>query len=446
MMANRQWRHRVRQTWGARPGVWSACIALAACAGAAAGGGSPPMELVNEYTQFVTLPDIDGDGVVSDMDFIAWFVSYVDDVPIVDVNGDGFIDCDDAVLTLAAVLNGLAGDLEPDGVINAQDVAAVVQKMKEPLPSGGITAREGDVNVDGVVDEHDISLILDSIGQSMELSSEDVAFSILESVPGSMCYAKKHSAYFSSTWPGDRRPRWAPPDHHYDFSRTWPPERRPETPPPGWEPPWPANHHADLSRSWPLVDWPYGHMLLASLMNWPGEHGTNFSSKWPPNHNYSVTREWVVPLPNTTWPPHSIDSSSRNWPPNHRLEQSNSTGPHHVATSWRLRPPSPHLQDVSKTRHPAHDPTRSAMWPPNHYTHVTNGWPDSHSMSTSVYWPPNHYTVPSSGWPQDTDPPWLPNHFLETSLKEMKPGVPTSFFPPGHSYRTTFQEVIPLLP
>lgn len=413
---------------------WRPVVAslLTACSSSAQ--VQPPTALVQEYGQLASIPDLDGDGQVTDADFRRWLAAYVSDMPIGDVDGDGYVTCEDAVLTLAMVLDGLAGNLASDGIIDAADVATLLAKILSPPPAGSpLKASDGDVNADGVVDVNDLLSVMAAIGEVKRLASVEVARSILAATPSSSCYVPIHSDYFSGSWP-DGKPDWAPPNHEAAFSQTWPPQRRQRPIE------WPPNHANVESQTWPY------HSINQSSSGPPWEHWFRASLQWHPNHVYLITREWTTPQAPGEMPPHVVTSSIQ-WDPNHRLAYSRSRGSHQQSSSWYPNQPSPHLTQISHYDPPNHQDVVSGSWPSNHFAQVTNGWPQSHSMNASYYWPPNHFSGPSATWPTGLDPAgWRPNHFAQLSREQQDPGVPTHIWPPNHTWFTTIHDTLELLP
>ena len=128
--------------------------------------------------------DLNGDGVVDDIDFEIFKLAYPSSIgdanwnPACDFNGDGVIDTDDfmefaehqgpcpGVTTPPC---GNYGDVNNDGTVNMLDVVMVQDHVADPIahPFTDEQKRRADVNGNGTVDMGDVTAILNYVNGSI---------------------------------------------------------------------------------------------------------------------------------------------------------------------------------------------------------------------------------------------------------------------------------------
>lgn len=382
-------------------GTLSALL-LAAFAGAAAASGVVAADrgLHAKYGQHVAIPDRDGDGQISDVEFIAWLSTHLSNVPLIDVNKDGATNSRDAAIMLAQALTDLA---TPPGDPTGQPPDdAAVRDAKEILDVWASTGSTGD-------------------GDDPNLD------------------------------PWEHHAEWVTQQYHDQRTTT-------ETRPPGY----PPNHDKGISDGWYTppgshttgnsAQWPPSHIIAASTTWDPGVHLRDQSQhRWPPNHLLDVSIEWPMSTPNQ----HAV-TVSRTWPPNHRLAESRDLTPNHYQPISEFDPDSVVPRgnhEMFFTNQWTHEVETSHLWwPGSHYFQISLSWPSSHSMRLSVHWPAGHWGNNSVLWPREGEPPtypkdWPPNHATAISREWSEPTPLPPWFPsPDHSIFASAQEIIGMLP
>ena len=416
--------------------------------------------MVSRYTA-VQIDDLDGDGSVTDADFVEWIKTHVAPILVVnDVDGDGYLSAVDEVAALAVVLDKLSGDLNADGTVSMEDTALFLDLFLTP-PAGatGLSDVSADVNLDGAVTAEDLNAHIFTINPGTETDRVADAVKVLISFPTSLTrnfYTQGHLWAITMTWGdqhcartsgfddgGDRR-RF-PPNHGFTVSRTWPSNHSKST-----SERWPAQHGYQVSDGWgpPGDD--------------PDEHYTAVSLGWPAHHARAQSLEWDEP----PYGPHNSYTSSR-WPPNHDILQSDRVylPPHDAEISAIISDPDFPADNVPNPvpGHPEHDGEfsqtwvhnqgiSSFFWPSNHTRPMSITWA-THNANVSQFWPANHHVAASNTWQPNDDGnyPWWPaNHASTTSEQEdgpsISPGRPwwlPNLFPPGHDVLTSIQQLLP---
>jgi hypothetical protein len=323
---------------------------------------------------------------------------------------------------------------EPVGL---EDVLTVLQDVDQQSVTG-------DVNLDGVADLADVGGIIDRLGNQVDDWTVDhVSRELFEYV--GLIRQRGVQVFMAGGC--------KPPDHMKGVSDSWPLD------PPDW---WPPNHLSSMSRSYDGS--PPAHDSFDSRANPPQDHSSGVSSQWPPNHNRLSSATW--PPDHSAWsstigtPPNPVHyrSVSAGWPPAHAYEASHSWPSSHdrpVSSTWWPN----HTRSDSSSRifPPMHAESLSGQWshqasvsqsiyPPNHYDEVSGSWGPTHNISQSSAFPPAHVSFASHSWPGPQT--WPANHTLSMSRSWGDPASnPWPVFPPGHSWFTTFRDVIsPIVP
>lgn len=456
--------------------MWGAAVAVAGETGVLPPVPEEPVYTASTRVLIESYPlapvdDLDGDGSVTDADFVLWIGSQLDRIEMVDVDGDEEWTVYDEAGSLALLLNKLSGDVNASGAVNVFDGLEVVgqvvsaQEIDEYTP---INLPTGDINFDLAATMTDVELVLGVATNRPLPEPVEVAVNILAFVGSSTInWAERgHVPSISESYP-DGLPSSVPPNHSNSISRTWNP-----TKPKWWDSPlhtksvsklWPANHDYTISDGWG----PLEHQYVISRL-WPTNHEVIPSESWHPN-------VWQPEGHSVIVSPHQlhIDSTSLAWDPQHERSVSVSRehdriysgrGPlkHVAATSQRvLDPDADPIFFPARTTHAelislnwGHDIVTSHLeWPPNHEGNFSTTWqPEFHVMNTSIRWPGNHQYVVSTTWKDDKGPrdyPWPPNHHAKISTGWDASPAPDSgplLWPPDHSILTTIQQVRDLIP
>lgn len=363
---------------------------------------SAQFSVVARYT------DTDGDGVVSENEFIHQANAHFD--KIVRMNSDGYEigDPDQITHDMIAYVKSMFGDFDGDGTISIQDILAQISNSGPvtPLAPG---LMQGDANQDGVVDDQDVLLLLDTLGTDTEVSDSFAlalwAQILLRANEAGYTPTLAESLLGESTSGSHRGPN----DHNQSITATWPPA--PAAYPPGeWD--WPSNHLGTVSSTWPGSNMTVGYP--PNNPDWPSNHHGNISTTWedrwedywPPNHDIARSTSWNSDgmhqsLTSSTWPAGHIRTSSIAGSEDtlhHVGIVSAQNGDHDTQVSANAGWPPNHIQQVSRTWNTDHETEISASWPANHMMTISNSWPNP-----SPGWPPNHWGVVSATWNQPGD-------------------------------------------
>ncbi|MDP1663198.1 MAG: hypothetical protein Q8L55_14875 [Phycisphaerales bacterium] len=438
--------------------------------------------------------DLDNDGVITAADGLLSIRQVVIST-MSDPDGDGQVSLNDALL-VAAELNKQFPDLKladtnGDGQLTLDDFTKVLDDMNAQL-------HDGDMPMDLA------QAVFARMGWAVEVGIENLRQMVAaphnvivsfdwHTHPGIPPADAHNQATSQAQWPAN---------HYYSSSVEWRKGEPNSLPPvPGHvgstSTEWPANHSWGYSRSWtrpegtpyaPHHHWSWvsdtipTHTRDISQDLVPATHHINLSMTWPPEHQGSFTRLW----PNA----HTRDTSMQ-WPANHIVAASHATGnprlPDHTTGLSQLAPtthqtaistlwPNAHLGNISRSwiehtstvsqgyppnhlyEHSAHwgwdvhAVHQSAKWPPNHVVHISRTWL-SHLVANSISWPATHGRALSMNWPPGYRG-WPANHDLDVTKNWHAPqqvplpfwNPPTQFFPAGHSWMTTLQEFIPMIP
>jgi len=122
------------------------CVVLGADASANSWSDSTTV-LVYNFGRSVQIPDADGNGQITDGDFVHWLSDYMFSRPVQDENADGVVNYTDVVLTVEGTLKSLASDFNRNDVVDTDDFANVLQNLGTTEPD----ADKGDLNADGAV-------------------------------------------------------------------------------------------------------------------------------------------------------------------------------------------------------------------------------------------------------------------------------------------------------
>jgi len=340
--------------------------------------------------------DVDGDGSIDVGDAAA--TMHRDLRRIIENHMSGYVITDEDALQdeLRRYAGSIWGDLNADGVVDADDVARQVESASSNRDLQGV--RSGDFNNDGVIDATDIDRMIEVYGQEV-LSNEEALYFVKEAA------ALAPRAQISDLGPGTASHQAGdhigPDEHNQTISATWPRVDPPMVPEIPEYPDWPADHEGAVSSTWEPddgdePDWPPNHAQSQSV-TWI-DHDSSSSDAWVPNHSSAVSGSWPTDihssLTSAHWPPnHTTDDSELNLDSMHR-EVVSGTWEHDAVTShehW----PNNHVRSVSRTWD--HQTDASANWPPSHLSFFSVNWPDP-----TKSWPPNHAAVTSTTW---TDPP-----------------------------------------
>lgn len=409
-------------------------VGLISCPGPMALADPPDSMILTEFMQnsaFVA-EDLNGDCVVSDVDIALHMRTtlislYGQQMLPGDLDDDGFVSVNDQQLALASILRQSFGHLIPNSEqVTEQDVFVAITG----IATGDLSA---DVNLDGFTDFSDVTSVIDQMGTEVfEWHLFDMANHLYDYIDAINEYgeqafmaaecelANEHMTGVSETWPPHAKPRGWPPnhlptisnareDHSISHSSAWPP-----------------NHQQGSSETWPPPPFT-DHQIFVSYSSDP-VHERAVSKQWPPNHTQGHSGSWNEPAP------HEVNTSRTWWP-------------EHGADDSRQRIVPPLHYDLTSTQWEHNIEASSYSWPPNHNHTVSGGWGPSHLASRSSYYPPNHVNYASGTWTQPE--PWPPTHTNATSSTwPSSPSGPGSWpvFPHDHSWWTTFQESVPLVP
>ncbi len=437
--------------------IAAACaLPLAACATVHAATPAPGIDPTLARVAPAEV-DVDGDGVLTKSDLVAWLRTRYRDMKISDHDGDGRITFADSRVDIARILGGLAGDLNGDGVVDAHDAAILTGNASRHL--AGATIADGDLNLDGVVDRLDLDVLSQLMGTRLEQDMGALAQGVIDEGRGRALMMSRapvnHIVVISDgydpalPWP-DGMPDDYPANHADDYSYQWPiwpdPNEIPQ-PLPG-DAPTPHIHRTGLSWGhWIAVSqWPANHLYSPSAAWAPLSHDTAMSEfewqTWPSNHNRPISATWNGPGPGGV--PHET-SVSRSWDPSHAVSVSLAPNPHSNPELPMLTDPSPHLEWASSTW-PHRVDVSSIAWPTNHVAQLSGSWKESHKMNLSIYWPGSHHGAVSKLWPAEDDTGWPANHVTDVSTTWGDPAEPAlPFWPPGHSIWSTAWDVIPTI-
>lgn len=407
----------------------------------------------------VSMSDRDGDGRVTDADFVRWVEEdLASSLVIRDLDGDGRLTATDEVGSFAIVLDKMSGDFDRDGVVTIEDTLTFFDLYDSPAVAS-LSEASADVTLDGVVSVEDLNAHLTTAMSGVTPDRVRTAVDILVRMRGSLTYTHYTSGHveaITKTW-GDRHCKDTsgfrddgdrkkfPPNHGALYSDTWP-----------------SNHDKDLSAQWPAQH--YGPWSGT----WDDDHDQTISIGWPAGHWSDPSAAW------NERPNRHSSFTSRRWPPNHRFDQSsgNNLPPHDQASSAFVpredfppddTSPDPgnvpgfpeHSEHVSDGW--GHNRTVSGyLWPNNHDVAMSNTWGPGHLVTAPGFWPSQHHGAVSQGWRPDEDGkmPWWPaNHVHATSLKDLTPAdepePPTwpgwlpKLFPDDHDIATTIREWTP---
>jgi hypothetical protein len=170
----------------------AACVVAAGPGGAGGDGAGSDDDASPPYTESTTIlmdqygmllgpdlpPDLDGDGLRSDRDFLGWLIWWTRDIEIRDTNADGAITCEDVIEEMSVTLAQLAGDIDADGSVTAADLGAMMTYVSgDDQPA---RPKIGDVNADGSVDQSDADLVMQCMGDVLDPSPFAAATAIVE--------------------------------------------------------------------------------------------------------------------------------------------------------------------------------------------------------------------------------------------------------------------------
>lgn len=412
--------------------------------------------------------DHNGDGFVSDVDYAfairdRLVALYGDDLQAGDLDGDGYQTAEDVIYAIAQQISLSLGKSSPvdETPVGVNDVAAVADLV-------GAGDGRGDVNFDASLDSHDIADVLGKLGTDPDLGSIDDAardiYAYIEVliVEGDSFYmyegfggSDRQVTGISNTWPS-RHPKWWKPNHLTSVSVTYFDNENCQIPhsyasSSEGQPPmhgthlsvedcdehlksisygWPPNHSMVASASWRPV---YHQSDTSELIGDPEEHDRPISRAYPPGHYVIQSAEWWDHESSTSSEGH-FRTTSRGWWANHTRGLSRlleHPPDHHVVLSagW--------VHEVAHS---------SMMWPPNHLYEVSSTWGPGgqHAVGHSSLFPPSHVVDASNTWP-GPQPSWPPNHTLSMSKSWSEPSPsPWPVFPPGHSWWTTFRDIVPI--
>lgn len=454
----------------------TACIAASASFATVELPYSEETTILLETYKNANVGDLDGDGSVTDADFLIWLIEENGEkIDVFDVDEDGQITAADEALSVALFLNKLSGDVVKDGEVDAEDALEISSRILEgstPEELEKVNSPTGDVNGDGVEDAQDVMLTSDRLGSVITLDSVVVSTAILANTRGtetSYLYGAVdgHVRSISSDYPGhdlglSQRPKqkYPPPNHDYAISRTWGHERYTSELTP--------EHSMMFSK-----EWPSNHLESVSDLWQPStSHLFDISRTWPANHNPGISKGWnpdVFPpeghAPSVSAQQTHSTSISKLWPTNHLRSVSLNPLEHDETLSIILPHINPdddtivparsqHLEAISATWPAEHDRGLSTLvYPPNHWGSVSSTWlppTTGHQLNVSYSWPPNHLRAVSDGWPIPVN--WPPNHGESISSEWPSPAEspdPIQWFPPGHDVITTvrdIEDIVPTLP
>ncbi len=357
--------------------------------------------LNDEFGRHISVPDVDGDGKVSDSEFLAWLSAYVRSVPLVDVTGDNLVTRDDGVAMLGQILTDL--QTPPGQATGAEPSAQTMLRAEEILT---------DLTGPGVIGDGGDDEDLDPWEYHADWVTEQ---------------------YHDQISTSETRPPGYPPNHDKALTDLWYP---------------PAGSHQTGASSF----WPPNHLIQASASWDPGIHDqTQSRHRWPPNHVLDISIEWPTSTPNQ----HAI-VVSRTWNPNHRLAESRDMTPDHYEPISQIDPdsvvPRGHHLAFFTGQWTHNVETSHIWWPGSHYFQISLSWPDTHSMQLSILWPAGHWGNNSVLWPKEGEPPtyprdWPPNHATAISREWSKPTPIPDWFPsPDHSLFETAQLIPDIIP
>jgi hypothetical protein len=144
--------------------------------GAAQTFSNETTDLIEEFGSELVLADEDGDGEITDLDFILHLLDRIFEDGLADYDCNGVIDEVDAVLGLARELVALGSDFDNNRTVDAADIEHIIVN----LGTEDATAFEGDVNGDAQVDAVDFLNTCDRLGKTVELDPVQTAYTILE--------------------------------------------------------------------------------------------------------------------------------------------------------------------------------------------------------------------------------------------------------------------------
>jgi hypothetical protein len=378
------------------------------------------------------LMDMNGDGSVSDVDAAFQIEDrlvalYGPDLAVGDLDGNGVINGEDVVAAIAAVIKVCFGKATAGfDPVSVQDVQTVMQDVQGQ-------SIKGDINFDGSPDVQDVAEAISHLGE--EVSEFDIDRKARELFEYIGAIREHGREAFMANAP-------APSTHLAGVSNTWPPFH------PSW---WPPNHLPGISQSYLSPPGAPEHDSAVSA-SWPANHLRQSSATWPPTHSAWSSAVGPTPTPNhsastsATWPSGHSYGPSSTWPVSHEQNTSRTWWPQHNApdSASHIVPPMHMLSITNLWEHTW--AVSQLQWPPNHYPSVSDGWGPAHQMGVSASYPPGHLNYASQSWP-GPQPSWPPTHTYTVSASwgEPAPGV-WPVFPPGHSWWTTFQNLVPFPP
>lgn len=419
---------------------------LVVIAGSVTAQTGPPDR--TEVTRFlsrsgIVLTDLNGDCEVSDVDVAMALLGrmtelYGPDLLVGDQDEDGVETYQDFVTAIERLMKGAFGKTAADGQEAVGD--ADLQETADAVAGGGA---EGDLNFDGVVNADDLAVTLDRFGESVsDHDVEQAAQSAAEYV-GALVEAGIDAFMASGC---------VPVTHLIGVSDTWPPEH------PGW---WQPNHLVSISNGYDGEEPdPFEHDSYSSSHFPTAPHEVAISKQWPANHLWYASSSWDPPAIHYTFssnyefpPPHHESGVSESWPPGH-TEAESSTRPedHEVVVSRTWWPGHTYEDSMQRRMPPLHSEAFTTTWvhetgnsrnnwPPNHAPTMSNSWGPTHQRGVSTSFPPGHLSYASNTWP-GPQPTWPPGHTMTVSQSWGEPGPGDwPIFPPDHSWFTTFQDI-----
>lgn len=353
--------------------------------------------------------DLDQDGQLTATDIGLWFKAQFANLPMEDLDGDGFLTERDLKLFLRNFAKTMAGDLDGDGTVGPVDLQMLSDRLSAQSPQ---LVHAPDQNGDGRVDVDDFILLADKLGCPLDDATLDrMVKGILKALLylpndewGNQGFGSDddHVTYFSDTW-----------NHQESLSYFWPP-----------------NHEGSISSTWmdPPVHnelqsehWPPNHIFPMSELWDSSGHTQNSSDQWPSNHHR---------FSSNTWPGNHMRLVSRVWPAGHTAQDSSIDGKSDHWGSISITWNGVHAQQLSNER-----------WPPNHAYPHSGTW-FNHDQQISATWPPSHFSGISTLWPSDTEG-WPANHLLSTSNDWGTPPDSIPFMPPDHSIWSSVLDLVP---
>jgi len=154
------------------------CVVLGTDASANSWSDSTTV-LVYNFGRSVQIPEADGNGQITDGDFVHWLSDYMFSLPVQDENADGVVNYTDVVLTVEGTLKSLASDFNRNDVVDTDDFANVLQNLGTTEPD----ADKGDLNADGAVDSNDLIESASRVGETPTIDPSVAAADLLRLKP-----------------------------------------------------------------------------------------------------------------------------------------------------------------------------------------------------------------------------------------------------------------------